>query len=113
MSVKAGVPIDGALLPAATAAIYTVAAALNRSVVTSGSFHANAGAQLQVFIVPSGGSASTSNQIIDRALGLDETYTAPELIGKSLETGDSIQANDGTGTSINFVGSVTTFDGNS
>ena len=113
MSVKAGVPIDGATLAAATAAIFTVATTLNRAVITSSSFHANVGAQLQVFVVPSGGSPTTANQIIDRALSADETYTSPELVGKGLETGDTIQANDGVGGSINFVGTVTTFDGNS
>ena len=113
MSVKAGVAIDGVQLAAVTAAIFTTASGINRSVVTNGSFHAAVAGQLQVFIVPSGGSPTVANQIIDSTLALDETYTAPELVGKSLETGDSIQANDVTGSSINFVGAVTTFDGNS
>ena len=43
---------------------------------------------LSVNLVTSGGSAGASNLIVDaRSIAVDETYTFPELIGQSLESG--------------------------
>ena len=46
---------------------------------------------LSVNLVTSGGSAGASNLIVDaRSIAVDETYTFPELIGQSLESGGFI-----------------------
>ncbi len=52
-------------------------------------------------IIPSGGSASASNLIIDnKSVADEETYTCPEVIGQYLESGDSISTIAGAATSL-------------
>lgn len=50
-----------------------------------------ANASLSVNIVASGGSAGSTNLIVDtRTLAPDETYTFPELVGQVLDNGSFI-----------------------
>ena len=52
-------------------------------------------------LVTSGGAASAANLIIDtRAIAPDETYTCPELVGQSLESGGFISTIAGAATSL-------------
>jgi len=52
-------------------------------------------------IVPSGGSASDSNLIIDaRAIAPGETYTCPELVNHVLEPGGFISTLAGTASAL-------------
>jgi len=56
---------------------------------------------LSVNIVTSGGSTGASNLIVDsRAIAVDETYTFPELVGQSLESGGFISTIASAATSI-------------
>jgi hypothetical protein len=55
---------------------------------------------LSVYIVPSGGSAATSNLIVLYSLAAGETYTFPEMIGQALDPGDFIVTTASAATSI-------------
>ena len=56
---------------------------------------------LSVNLVTSGGSAGASNLIVDaRSIAVDETYTFPELIGQSLESGGYISTIASAATSL-------------
>jgi hypothetical protein len=116
MAVKAGVGVDALHVPNATGTLFTPGTGVTRAVITSAVFYANiAGSTLALFIVPSGGSPTIANQVTSKALALDETFTAPELIGQSIETGGTLQGNDGGvgGTDISVVLTVTEFTGDS
>ncbi len=117
MAIRSGVNVDGVTVPNATGSIFTPGAGVVRSNVTAATFHNSSGGNitLQVWLVPSGSIASNSNQIIDRQIASNESYTAPELVGQSVESGGSIQANDGGngGTVVSYVSTVTDFTGSS
>lgn len=115
MAVKSGVPVDAQLVPNVTGDLITLATGITRAVITSVNFFASTGATLNVFLVPSGGTAGSSNQQTSRAIALDESFTGPELIGKSIEAGGVLQANDGGagGTNISAAFTITTFTGDS
>ena len=116
MAINRGQTIDGALVPNATASIFSPPADATRVVINSAVFYANAAVtKLNVYIVPNGGSPTTSNRVISRALAADDSDLAAELIGQSIESGGSIQADDGGtgGTAVNFVGTYTEFTGDS
>ncbi len=117
MAIRAGVNVDGVNVPNATGSIFTPAAGVTRSTVTAATFNNTSGGNvtIQVWIVPNGGSADASNKIIDRQLSSNESYTAPELVGQSVEDGGSIQANDGGagGNVVSYVSTVTQFTGSS
>jgi hypothetical protein len=56
---------------------------------------------LSVNLVTSGGSAGASNLIVhSRSIAVDETYTFPELIGQSLESGGFISTIASAATSL-------------
>lgn len=56
---------------------------------------------LSVNLVASGGSAGTSNLIIDaRTIAPDETYTFPELVGQVLDVGGFISTIASAATSL-------------
>jgi hypothetical protein len=56
---------------------------------------------ISVNLVTVGGSAGTSNLVVDtRAIAPDETYTFPELVGQALEPGGFISTIAGTATAL-------------
>lgn len=112
MPIKSGVTVDGVLVPAANGAILTPGTGVTRAKVTAASFFCNTGATLQVYLIPSGGSASTTTQIIETVMVANTSYDALEIIGQSIESGGTLQANDGgTGTTINFIATITEYTG--
>lgn len=115
MAVKAGVNKDGVNVPSATANILTPDTTSNRETITAAVFHNSSGGSvtLQVWIVPDGGSADSSNQVLNRAIASNASDTAPEIIGQTIESGGSLQASDGDGTALSFVATVTQFTGDS
>lgn len=116
MTIKSGVSIDAQHVPNASGVIVSPATGVTRLTITSATFYANvAGASINLFIVPSGGSPGISNQVTSKAMSINETFTAPELIGQAIEAGGSLQANDGGvgGTDISAVFTVTEFSGDS
>jgi hypothetical protein len=59
-----------------------------------------ANAVISVNLVSSGGTAGTTNLIVDnRAIAPDETYTFPELVGQVLASGGFISTT-GTGSAL-------------
>lgn len=116
MTIKRGISIDAIFMPNATGVLYTPPTGVTRGIINSVTLHANASVtSAELFIVPSGGSASTTNRSTRKNFAADETYTAPELIGQSIEAGGSLQGNDGGGGGavLNVVITVTQFDGDS
>jgi len=116
MTIKRGVSVDAQLVPNATGTLFTPGTGIKRAVITSATMYANvATLDVDLFIVPSGGSASTTTRITRKDFALDETFTVPELIGQSIETGGLLQGNDGAsgGTQVNIVLTVTEFSGDS
>ncbi len=117
MAIRAGVNVDGVNVPNATGSIYSPSGSVVRSNITAATFHNTSGANitLQVWVVPNGGSPDSSNQVINRSIASAESYTAPELVGQSVESGGSIQANDGGagGNVVSYVSTVTDFTGSS
>lgn len=64
---------------------------------------------ITVNLVPSGGSASTTNQVVrTKTLQAGETYTFPELVGHVLDKGGFIStiASNATGINIRASGRV-------
>jgi len=60
-----------------------------------------ANATISVNLVTTGGTAGASNLIVDaRAIAPDETYTFPELVGQSLESGGFISTIASAATSL-------------
>ena len=56
---------------------------------------------ISVNLVTSGGAADVTNLIVDaRAIAPDETYTFPELVGQSLESGGFISTIASAATSL-------------
>ena len=56
---------------------------------------------ISVNLVTGGGSAGASNLIVDtRSIAPDETYTFPELVGQSLESGGFISTIASAATSL-------------
>ena len=56
---------------------------------------------INVNLVTSGGSAGTTNLIVDtRSLAADETYTFPELVGQVLDSGGFISTIASAATSL-------------
>lgn len=57
---------------------------------------------LGVNIVASGGSAATSNRVVNYALASGETYNFPELVGHDLNSGDFISTIASAATSVSI-----------
>lgn len=116
MAINRGISIDAQFVPNATGTLYTPPTGVTRAVVTSATMYANSTPSgVELFIVPSGGSASTTTQTTKKNFSLDETFTVPELIGQSIETGGTIRGNDGGGggNNVNIILTVTEFTGDS
>lgn len=97
--------VPGVALTAAAAPYYT-APALTRARICNATLTNTTGAPVAVtvHIVPSAGVPNAANQKISaRPLGALETYPCPELIGRVLEPGDSIQA---LGLAVSFDASA-------
>jgi hypothetical protein len=119
MAIIRGISVDGQLIPNANGTLYSTVGAGNsatRGVITSAVSYANtATSGVAIYVVPSGGSAGTSNQVASKDFALGEEYTWPELIGQSIESGGTLTGNDGAngGTGVNVILTVTEFTGDS
>lgn len=78
----------------ATAVVkYTVPVATTTQIRQATAFNSTASpVTLMVYIVPSAGSPSASNQLVNQAIAAGATYNCPELIGKIMPTGSTMQA---------------------
>jgi hypothetical protein len=97
--------VPGSVLTNAFATYYTAPAAttarINNATVTN--FDAVA-RTVTVAIVASGGAAGTNNQcILVKSLQPNETYNCPELVGKNVMPGGTIQALASANTAVNLM----------
>lgn len=53
-----------------------------------------------IHIVPSGGTAVTSNRVMYRTLAGGESYFCPELVGRTLQADESVWASAGLANSV-------------
>lgn len=89
-------------LTAAVVTYYTVPAN-TVAIVTAGALSNSTGGAVacSVYIVPSGGTAGTSNKTIPaRSIANNDTDLCPELLGQRLPAGTTIQA---VGNGVSFV----------
>lgn len=60
-------------------------------------------AVITINLVPSSGSASTSNVVLSaKSIAAGESYTCPEVVGQTLESGGFISTIAGTATALNI-----------
>lgn len=101
MAVQPAVLIQSKYAENAQTTQYTssdVRTAIDKFTVTNVS---SAVATIAVNLVPSGGSALASNQIVKtRSVGVGESYTCPELVGHWLAPGDFISTLAGTASAL-------------
>lgn len=115
-TIKRAISEDAQLVPNATGQLLTPAAGITRIEITAVTMYANAAtAGVELYLLPSGGSASTTTRVFLESFGLNESKLISELIGQSVEFGGSIQGNDGGngGTGVNIIFTYTTFSGDS
>ena len=86
--------LDGTLLTGAAATYGTASPALTRRIIRSMSLYNGTAAAVQcdVHLIASGGTASDTNRVISRVIGVEETYTCPEVVGHGLNAGGFVQA---------------------
>lgn len=77
------------------------------TILKHASLHNSSSSSVEVTInlVPSGGSASTTNQIFKRAISPGETKLVYEIINATLGAGDSIQTSCETASAVSFTAS--------
>lgn len=95
--------IAGSQLTGSVATYYT-ATNKKATIKNATAVNTTAGAiTLTVYIVASGGSATTSNIVISaKSIASGETYNCPELVGKVVASGGTIQALASSAASISF-----------
>ena len=94
-----------AQVPAANTTLYTCPANTTARVVKCTATEDGTGAETITFHkVPSGGAVGVGNLILSaKALGLNQTYECPEVVGQVLDAGDIINAIAGAATQIAVV----------
>lgn len=96
--------VAGSQLTGATATYYTATAVKARIDAATVRNDYTAGETFSVWLVPSGGTADDTNQVIkDRPLAAGETQMVPEIIGHYLEAGGTIQAVASNAARVNLI----------
>lgn len=89
MTVTVKTLVESKFVENSTTTQYTATAVkttIDKMTITNVSSSVNA---IIVYVVPSGGSAGSSNQlIVSRSIQPGETYLCPEIVGHSLDPGD-------------------------
>ena len=116
MAIIRGVSVDAQLLPNATGTLYTPPTGVTRAIITAANMYANAATTgTELYILPSGGSASDTTKVKHKDFAADEDDAAPQIVGQSIESGGELQGNDGGngGTGVNITLTLTEFTGDS
>jgi len=105
MTVSNKVLIAPVLLAATQTTLYTAPdntkTIIDKATVTN--IHATDNVTVSVNLVAFGGSASTTNLLVDaRTIAVGETYTLPEMVGHNLATGDFISVIAGTAAALSL-----------
>lgn len=103
-------PITAALVAATPGlAYYTADAGLMRALIKKLTFHNSdtSARTVVVYLVPSGGAASVTNQLTPvKSLLPDETWECYEAINQSLQGGGMIWALASVASKINILGTI-------
>ncbi|MEY4345873.1 MAG: hypothetical protein RL032_1705 [Pseudomonadota bacterium] len=99
--------VDGSQLTTSAATYYTAPSNTLTTISACTLTNTTAGAvTATVYLVPSGGSATTSNVILSaRTLAAGESFNVGSAIGQTLAAGGTLQALAGSATSIALVAS--------
>jgi hypothetical protein len=99
--------VDGSQLTTSAATYYTTPANTLTTISACTLTNTSAGAvTATVYLVPSGGSATTSNVILSaRTLAAGESFNVGSAIGQTLAAGGTLQALAGTATAVALVAS--------
>ena len=105
MTVSNKVLIAPVLLAATQTTLYTAPTGaktiIDKATVTN--VHATDNVSISVNLVALGGSASTTNLLVDaRVVAVGETYALPEMVGHYLATGDFISVIAGTAAALSL-----------
>lgn len=86
--------LDGSLMTASAATYGTAVPALSKRVFRSMILYNGTAnpVQCDVHLIPSGGTASDANRIVSRVVGVEETYSCPEVVGQGLNSAGFVQA---------------------
>lgn len=86
--------LDGALLTGSAATYGTAVPTATKRVIKAAKLYNGTAAPVvcEVHMIASGGTASDTNRVINRTIGVEETYLCPEMINEGLNAGGFIQA---------------------
>ena len=86
--------LDGTLLTASAATYGTAVPTLTKRTIQAMKLYNGTAAPVacEVFLIPSGGTAIDTTRVISRTIGVEETYTCPEVINEGLNAGGFVQA---------------------
>jgi len=104
--------VNGVILGVSLAPLFTVGTNLLRIKIDSISFtnFGSANAKLTVQIVSSGGTPGNGKILIkEKLIRVNETYTAPEIVGQGINVGGALQALSDTANSINCTATGTEY----
>ncbi len=93
--------LDAVLLAAAVANVGTAVPVNSKRIIRGATLYNGTAAPVvcQIHCIPSGGTASDTNRVISRTIGVEETYKCPELVNKGMNAGGFVQ---GLGLDVSF-----------
>lgn len=105
MTYKYAQAFPTAALGAGNVTVYTAPASVSVSLIRSAKVHnPTAGViSFEIHIVAPAGSSASTNQVIKRNIGVNETYMCPELLNTALIPANTVIA---VGQNLNFEMSV-------
>ena len=86
--------LDGTLMTGSAATYGNAVPANTKRVFRSMKIYngTSAPVQCEVHLIASGGTASDTNRVILRTIGVEETYNCPEVVNEGLNAGGFVQA---------------------
>ena len=98
--------VDGSQIAASATTYYTATNVKTRIDALSLTNTAATAINVTIYLVPSGGSASDSNIVLDaRSVPAGGTYIPPGVIGQWIEAGGTLRAFASSATSVTLVAS--------
>lgn len=71
-----------------------------RTLIDKASAFSTAGGTITLRLVPNGGTAGASNVVATKTLAANESYTFPEIVGHTLNSGDFISSVAGAANTV-------------
>ncbi len=93
--------LDALLLTNAAANAGTAVPANTKRIIRGATLYNGTAAPVvcEIHCIPSGGTASDTNRMIHRTIGVEETYKCPELVNKGMNAAGFVQ---GLGLDVSF-----------